>query len=99
MSVSSSTISTRWPMASRHSPGSRLPDLGDPGPGRVELPPLEGGLHAHRGLVDRLLGQVEGAPVDAEHHPRVEINEALDPLPPRGLDRLPALVPPEGPAR
>src|SRR5260370_671532 len=88
MPGSSSTISTRWAMASPPSPGSRLPDLENPGPGRVELPPLEVGLHAHRGLVERLLGQVEGAPVDAEHYPRVEIDEGLDRLLRRGVDRL-----------
>ena len=88
MSGSSSTISTRWAMASRRPPGPRLPDLGDPSPGRVEPPPLELGPHAHRGLVERLLGQVEGAPVDAEPHPRVEIDEGLDRLLRRGVDRL-----------
>src|SRR5512136_2246535 len=88
MSGSSSTISTRWAMAWRRSPGPRLPDLEDPGPRRIEPTALELGPHADRGLGERLFGQVEGAPVHAQHHPRVEILEGLHRLLGRGVHRL-----------
>src|SRR4029077_19465112 len=88
MSASSSTISTRWAMAGRRSPGPRLPDLEDPGPRRIELPAGELGAQTDRRLVERLLRQVEGTPVDGEHGTRVEIDEGLDRLFRGGGDRL-----------
>src|SRR5258705_11525379 len=69
-------------------PGAGLADLEDPGAALWEAAPARFGEHAHGWLAERLLGEVEGAPVDADEDGRTEILEGLHRFLGRAVDEL-----------
>src|SRR5262245_39614015 len=86
MSASSSTMSTRLAMPGAMLPAPRLADLEDKGAVRAEAAPRRLGEHPARRLADRLVGQIEGAPVHAEEAPTPQVLEGRHRLLRRQVD-------------